>query len=52
VILHTLFRRHRASKRRVAERRELMQLTDRELADIGISRSEIERVVSQEAADR
>jgi uncharacterized protein YjiS (DUF1127 family) len=29
-----------------------MQLTDRELADIGISRSEIERVVSQEAADR
>jgi uncharacterized protein YjiS (DUF1127 family) len=33
-------------------RRELMQLTDRELADIGISRSEIERVISQETADR
>jgi uncharacterized protein YjiS (DUF1127 family) len=27
-----------------------MQLTDRELADIGISRSEIDRVVSQEIA--
>jgi uncharacterized protein YjiS (DUF1127 family) len=50
VILHTLFRRHRAWKRPVAERRELMQLTDRELADIGISRSEIDRVVSQEIA--
>jgi uncharacterized protein YjiS (DUF1127 family) len=51
VILHTLFRRHRAWKRRVAERRELMQLTDRELADIGISRSEIDRVVSQDIAE-
>jgi uncharacterized protein YjiS (DUF1127 family) len=51
VILHTLFRRHRAWKRRVAERRELMQLTDRALADIGISRSEIDRVVSQEIAE-
>jgi uncharacterized protein YjiS (DUF1127 family) len=51
VILHTLFRRYRAWKRREAERRELHHLTDRELADIGISRSEIERVVSQEAAE-
>ena len=49
MILHTLFRRHRAC--RVAERRELMQLTYRELADIGISRSEIDRVVSQEIAE-
>jgi uncharacterized protein YjiS (DUF1127 family) len=28
-----------------------MQLTDRALADIGISRSEIDRVVSQEIAE-
>jgi uncharacterized protein YjiS (DUF1127 family) len=32
-------------------RRELMQLTDRELADIGICRPEIERVVAQEIAE-
>jgi uncharacterized protein YjiS (DUF1127 family) len=51
VILHTLLRGYRAWKRRVAERRELMQLADRELADIGISRSEIDRVVSQEIAE-
>jgi len=51
VILHTLFRRYRAWKRRVAERREVMQLTDRELADIGISRSGIVRVVSQDIAE-
>ena len=49
--LHTLLRGYRAWKRRVAERRELMQLADRELADIGISRSEIDRVVSQEIAE-
>jgi uncharacterized protein YjiS (DUF1127 family) len=29
-------------------RRELLHLTDRELQDIGISRSEIDRVVSQD----
>ena len=51
VILHTLLRGYRAWKRRVAERRELMQLTDRALADIGISRSEIDRVVSREIAE-
>jgi uncharacterized protein YjiS (DUF1127 family) len=52
MILHRLFRGYQAWKRREAMRRELMQLTDRELADIGISRSEIERVISQETADR
>lgn len=51
MILHTLLRGYRAWKRRVAERRELMQLTDREPADIGISRSEIDRVVSQDIAE-
>jgi uncharacterized protein YjiS (DUF1127 family) len=51
VILHMLLRGYRAWKRREAMRRELMQLTDRELADIGISRSEIDRVVSQEIAE-
>jgi uncharacterized protein YjiS (DUF1127 family) len=32
-------------------RRELLHLTDRELQDIGMSRSDIERVVSQEIAE-
>ena len=51
MILSTLFRRYRAWKRRELERRELIQLTDRELADIGISRLDIDRVVSQETAE-
>ena len=40
--------RYRAWKRRETVRRELLHLTDRELQDIGISRSEIDRVVSQD----
>jgi uncharacterized protein YjiS (DUF1127 family) len=36
-------------KRHEAVRRELSQLTDRELADIGITRSDIERIASEEA---
>ena len=40
--------RYRAWKRRETMRRELLHLTDRELQDIGISRSEIDRVVSQD----
>jgi uncharacterized protein YjiS (DUF1127 family) len=51
VIFHTLFRRYRAWKRRVAERRALLSLTDRVLQDIGISRLDIDRVVSEEAAE-
>ena len=47
MILHTLLRDYRAWKRREAMRRELLQLTDRDLADMGISRSDIPRVVSQ-----
>jgi uncharacterized protein YjiS (DUF1127 family) len=31
-----------------ASRRELLHLTDRELQDIGISRSDIDRLVSQD----
>ena len=30
-------------------RRELSQLTDRDLADIGITRSDIDRIASREA---
>jgi uncharacterized protein YjiS (DUF1127 family) len=47
----SIVRRYRAWKRREAMRHELLHLTDRELADIGISRSDIERVVSQEIAE-
>ena len=51
MILHMLFRGYRAWKRRETMRRELMQLTDRELQDIGIGRSDIDRVISQETAE-
>jgi uncharacterized protein YjiS (DUF1127 family) len=47
----SIVRRYRAWKCREAVRHELLHLTDRELADIGISRSDIERVVSQEIAE-
>jgi uncharacterized protein YjiS (DUF1127 family) len=47
----SIVRRYRAWKRREATRHELLHLTDRELADIGISRSDIEWVVSQEIAE-
>jgi uncharacterized protein YjiS (DUF1127 family) len=40
---------YEAWKRHEAVRRELSQLTDRELADIGITRSDIERIASEEA---
>jgi uncharacterized protein YjiS (DUF1127 family) len=51
VIINMLLRGYRAWQRREAMRRELMHLTDRELADIGISRSDIERIVSQETGE-
>ena len=40
--------RYKAWKRYETVRRELSQLTDRELADIGISRSDIDRIASWE----
>jgi uncharacterized protein YjiS (DUF1127 family) len=36
-------------KRHEAVRHELLQLTDRELADIGITHSDVERIASEEA---
>ena len=42
----SIARRYQAWRRYEAVRRELSHLTDRELADIGISRSEIERIAS------
>jgi uncharacterized protein YjiS (DUF1127 family) len=50
-MLNAIIRRYRAWKRREAERRELLHLTDRELADIGISRTDIDRIISQAARD-
>lgn len=40
---------YQAWRRHEAVRRELSHLTDRELADIGITRSDIERIASEEA---
>ena len=40
--------RYKAWKRYETVQRELSQLTDRELADIGISRSDIDRIASWE----
>jgi uncharacterized protein YjiS (DUF1127 family) len=45
----SIVRRYQAWKRYETVRRELSHLTDRELADIGITRSEIERIASGEA---
>jgi uncharacterized protein YjiS (DUF1127 family) len=40
----SIVRHYEAWRRHEAVRRELSQLTDRELADIGITRSDIERI--------
>jgi uncharacterized protein YjiS (DUF1127 family) len=45
----SIIRLYQAWRRHEAARRELSQLTDRELADIGITRSDIERIASEEA---
>ena len=45
----SIARLYQAWKRHEAVRRELSHLTDRELADIGITRSDIDRIASQEA---
>jgi uncharacterized protein YjiS (DUF1127 family) len=45
----SIVRLYQAWRRHEAVRRELSQLTDRELADIGITRSDIERIASGEA---
>jgi uncharacterized protein YjiS (DUF1127 family) len=45
----SIVRHYEAWRRHEAVRRELSQLTDRELADIGITRSDIERIASEEA---
>jgi len=44
----SIVRRYRAWRRYETVLRELSQLTNRELADIGIVRSEIERIASGE----
>jgi uncharacterized protein YjiS (DUF1127 family) len=43
-----LMRRLQAWKRHEEVRRELSHLTDRELADIGITRSDIERIAAED----
>ena len=45
-MLNSIISRYRAWKRREATRRELLHLTDRGLQDIGISRSDIDRILS------
>jgi uncharacterized protein YjiS (DUF1127 family) len=45
----SIVRRYQAWRRYETVRRELSHLTDRELADIGITRSDIERIASGEA---
>jgi uncharacterized protein YjiS (DUF1127 family) len=45
----SIVRLYQAWRRHDAARRELAQLTDRELADIGITRSDIERIASEDA---
>jgi len=46
----TIARLYQAWKRHEAVRRELSHLSDRELADIGITRSDIDRIVAEDVA--
>ena len=48
-MLTSIVRRYQAWRRYETVRRELSHLTDRELADIGITRSDIDRNASGEA---
>ena len=45
----SIVRRYQAWRRYETVRHELSHVTDRELADIGITRSDIERIASREA---
>ena len=45
----SIVRLYQAWRRNETVRRELSQLTDRDLADIGITRSDIDRIASREA---
>jgi uncharacterized protein YjiS (DUF1127 family) len=45
----SIVRLYQAWRQYETVRRELSQLTDRDLADIGITRSDIERIASREA---
>ena len=49
IMFASIARFYQAWKRHEAVRRELSHLTDRELADIGISRSDIDRIAFEEA---
>jgi uncharacterized protein YjiS (DUF1127 family) len=49
IMLTSITRLYQAWKRHEAVRRELSHLTDRELADIGITRSDIDRIAAEEA---
>ena len=48
-MLTSISRLYQAWRRHEAVRRGLAHLTDRELADIGITRSDIDRIATQEA---
>jgi uncharacterized protein YjiS (DUF1127 family) len=48
-LITSIVRRYQAWRRYETVRRELSHLTDRELTDIGITRSDIERIASGEA---
>ncbi len=47
-MLTSIARLYQAWKRHETARRELSHLSDRELADIGITRSDIDRIASEE----
>jgi uncharacterized protein YjiS (DUF1127 family) len=48
-MFNSIARLYQAWKRHESVRRELSHLTDRELADIGITRSDIDRIAAQDA---
>ena len=48
-MLNSITRLYQAWRRHESVRRELSNLSDRELADIGITRSDIERIATEDA---
>jgi uncharacterized protein YjiS (DUF1127 family) len=51
IMFNSIARLYQAWRRHESVRRELASLSDRELADIGITRSDIERIASDDAHD-
>ena len=50
--LGTIVKRHRAARRRAADRAALAAMNGRELADLGLGRDQVDRLLDAPAAPR